>query len=60
MKLTEEEESQRRAHQHECGLCKKMITKGYCGYCDEYYNIGHEPDCKMISDRDNHAGHARY
>jgi hypothetical protein len=58
MKLTPEQEKQLAMYTYfQCVECGEVLSKNYCGKCDEYYNSGHSRNCSRLADPRNQHDH---
>lgn len=40
-----------------CRACGRRMSKSFCGHCDEYFNVGHAPDCPDRDRRGEEGDH---
>ena len=62
--LTPEEQERMLGGESRCYHCKQKLYKNYCRQCDQFYGVGHSPDCPDMDPNkpysENHEGHRTY
>lgn len=62
--LTPEQQDRMLGGRQQCHECGETLTKNYCRECDQFFGVGHKPDCPEMNPNkfysENHEGHRTY